>query len=93
MKSRCGCQAWAEGFEAGSERRKGERGAGLRKSIEERDKSQGRVCRSFPQPLQHLSGKSEGSPVFLSVLSFSFPFSQSSQPCRPCSWFVSGSQS
>ena len=48
MKSRCGCQAWAEGFEAGSERRKGERGAGLRKSIEERDISQGRVCRSFP---------------------------------------------
>ena len=41
-------QAWAEGFEAGSERRKDERGAGLRKSIEERDISQGRGCRSFP---------------------------------------------
>lgn len=75
MKSRCGCQAWAEGFEAGSERGKGERGAGLRNRVlREGTYPRRGAVGSSPQPLQHPECQVRREPCFpfclLLLLSF-----------------------
>ena len=74
VKSRCGCQAWAEGFEAGSSRREGERGAGLRGGTSGKGTYPGGGVAGQEGPSHShcsaLSCRLEGTPVFLSVLSF-----------------------
>lgn len=65
MKSGCGCHAWAEGLEAGSERKKGERGAGVRsRALREGTYPRRGAVGSSPQPLQRPEWQVRREPCF-----------------------------